>query len=126
MTIRLDPHPHEEEFRALWRAGWGSDWRGALPRWEISLAHLGAYDGERLVGYVNVATDGGSHAFLLDPTVHPDYRRQTLGTQLVQRAALVSRERGARFLHVDYEPHLDSFYTACGFQPTLAGLMRLD
>ena len=30
----------------------------------------GAYDGERLVGYVNVATDGSGHAFLLDPTVH--------------------------------------------------------
>jgi hypothetical protein len=29
------------------------------------------------------------------------------------------------WLHVDYEPHLDSFYRACGFQPTLAGLLEL-
>jgi hypothetical protein len=26
---------------------------------------------------------------------------------------------------VDYEPHLDPFYRACGFVPTLAGLICL-
>jgi tRNA(Met) C34 N-acetyltransferase TmcA len=74
---------------------------------------------------VNVATDGSGHAFLLDPTVHPVVQRRGLGTRLVTRAIEVSRKRGAQWLHVDYEPHLDRFYKACGFKPTLAGLIRL-
>lgn len=126
IEIRVDPFPAEADFRALWRAGWGGDWRGPLPDWRISLVHLGAYEGGRLVGYANVATDGAGHAFLLDPTVHPDVRRQGLGKRLVLRAIEVARERGGQWLHVDYEPHLEGFYRACGFTPTLAGLIRLD
>jgi GNAT superfamily N-acetyltransferase len=126
IEIRVDPFPRPTAFSALWRAGWGNDWQGVLPNWKISLVHLGAYDGDRLVGYVNVATDGSGHAFLLDPTVHPDHRRRGLGTLLVQRATELSRERGGRWLHVDYDQHLDGFYKACGFRPTLAGLIKLD
>jgi ribosomal protein S18 acetylase RimI-like enzyme len=125
LEIRVDPFPEREEFSALWRSGWGSDWKGPLPNWKISLVHLGAYDGGRLVGYVNVATDGSGHAFLLDPTVHKDWRRRGLGTTLVRRATELSRERGGQWLHVDYEPHLAAFYAACGFRPTQAGLIRL-
>jgi GNAT superfamily N-acetyltransferase len=89
------------------------------------LAHVGAYDGERLVGFVNVAWDGGVHAFLLDTTVHPEFQRQGIATTLVRRAAELARERGAQWLHVDYEPHLEGFYRGCGFRPTLAGLIAL-
>jgi hypothetical protein len=28
-------------------------------------------------------------------------------------------------LHVDFEPHLTSFYRNCGFRQTAAGLMKL-
>jgi GNAT superfamily N-acetyltransferase len=126
VDIRIDPHPSAEAFDALWLAGWGTPRTGPPPRWEMSLVHLGAYADERLVGYVNVATDGGGHAFLLDPTVHPDFRGRGLGTLLVRRATEIAHERGARWLHVDYEPHLDGFYRACGFTPTMAGLIRLD
>lgn len=91
-----------------------------------SLAYVCAYDGDRLVGFVYVAWDAGIHAFLLEPTVHPDMRRRGLGTELVRRAAAAARERGCQWLHVDYESHLDGFYKACGFKPTLAGLIRLD
>jgi GNAT superfamily N-acetyltransferase len=74
---------------------------------------------------VNVAWDGGAHAFLLDTTVHPDHQRQGIATALVRRAVDLARERGAHWLHVDYEPHLDGFYRGCGFRPTAAGLIAL-
>jgi GNAT superfamily N-acetyltransferase len=125
LEIRIDPFPSREEFSALWESGWGNPWKGPLPNWQISLVHLGAYKAGRLVGYVNVATDGSGHAFLLDPTVHRDVQRRGLGTLLVRRAVEISGERGGQFVHVDYEPHLDGFYKACGFTPTLAGLIRL-
>lgn len=90
-----------------------------------SLGYLGAFAGDALVGFVNVAWDGGAHAFLLDPTVHPDYRRRGLGLRLVREAAALARAAGVEWLHVDYEPHLQAFYVAAGFRPTAAGLLRL-
>jgi len=90
-----------------------------------SLAHVCAHAGDRLVGYVNLAWDGGAHAFLLDTTVHPGWQRGGVGRELVRRAAAVARERGAHWLHVDYEPQLDGFYRGCGFRPTAAGLIQL-
>jgi GNAT superfamily N-acetyltransferase len=72
-----------------------------------------------------VAWDGGVHAFLLDPTVHPDFRRQGIGLDLVHAAAGVVADSGIEWLHVDYEPPLEPFYRAAGFRPTPAGLLRL-
>ncbi len=37
----------------------------------------------------------------------------------------MSRARGAEWLHVDYEEHLEAFYQGCGFRPTPAGLLLL-
>lgn len=123
---RLDPFPSEEELNPLWRAAWGSDWSGDLAFiLTRSLVHAAAYDGDRLVGYVNVAWDGGVHAFLLDTTVDPGFQRRGIATELVRLVTEASRTRGAEWLHVDYEPHLLGFYEACGFRPTAAGLIKL-
>jgi GNAT superfamily N-acetyltransferase len=111
-------------FGAAWDDHTPSDFAPILAR---SLLYVCAYyDGEMLVGYVNLAWDGGIHAFLLDTTVHRGWQRQGIGGELVRRAAEAARGRGIVWLHVDYEPHLEGFYLGCGFSPTAAGLMRLN
>jgi GNAT superfamily N-acetyltransferase len=116
-----------EDLNALFAASWPEhpwcDFHSILSH---SLAYVCAYQGERLVGYVNLAWDGGIHAFVLDTTVHPGTRRRGIGTELVKRAGAVARERGIVWLHVDFEPHLREFYRRCGFRHTEAGLMRLQ
>jgi GNAT superfamily N-acetyltransferase len=124
--VRINPWPDEGDLGALMRAAWDDDAAtGNVARLKAGLVHAGAYDGERLVGFVNVAWDGGIHAFILDTSVHPDYRRQGIGADLVHAAAEAARERGAVWLHVDYEPQYASFYERCGFRHTAAGIMRL-
>lgn len=126
ITIRVDCRPDLVTLRSLMASAWGTPTDADFEAiWARSLAHLAAYDGERLVGYVNVASDGGIHASVFDTTVDPDYRRQGIGTRLVVEAAAIARSRGAQCLHVDFEPSLAAFYAACGFLPTAAGLMRL-
>ena len=126
IEIVTDPFPDDEAMRGLWLAAWGDEGPGSFrPILERSLAHVGAYDGTALVGFVNVAWDGGVHAFILDTCVDPAYRRRGIALRLVERAAELARQRGAHWLHVDYEPHLEGFYRQCGFGPTAAGLMRL-
>jgi GNAT superfamily N-acetyltransferase len=99
-----------------------SDWQPVL---EHSLVYVGAFDGDSLIGFVNVAWDGGDHAFLLDPRVHPDQRNRGIGTELVRRAEAAARDAGCEWLHVDYDAELTSFYEACGFRPTAAGVITL-
>ncbi len=117
----------DEALNALFAAAWpGHESRSWAPVHARSLTWVTAWSaGKDLIGYVNVATDGGVHAFLLDTTVHPGHRRQGLGSRLVREAAAAASAAGATWLHVDYEPHLDGFYTGCGFSPTAAGLLRL-
>src|SRR6185436_19156284 len=64
-----------------------------------SLAYVCAYLDMDLVGFVNLAWDGGIHAFLLDTTVHPDVQRQGIGKRLVYEAATVAQAKGIVWLH---------------------------
>lgn len=99
-----------------------SDWQPVLAK---SLVYVAAFDGARLVGFVNVAWDGRDHAFLLDTRVHPDHRHKGVGKELVARAAAAAKAAGCEVLHVDYSDELDRFYVACGFKHTIAGLIWL-
>ena len=77
---------------AAWHAVGDQDWAPILRR---SLGWVCALEGDRLVGFVNVAWDGGVHAFLLDTTVHPDVQHQGIGTSLVLEAVAMAQARGA-------------------------------
>jgi ribosomal protein S18 acetylase RimI-like enzyme len=79
-----------------------------------------------LIGFVNVAWDGGDHAFLLDTKVRSDHQRRGIGTELVRVAVEHAREAGCEWMEVDFVPELAPFYyDACGFKPTAAGLLNL-
>ena len=124
----MNPRVSDRELNALISAAWNglAAEEGVVERLKRhSLAYLCAYEEDELVGFVNVAWDGGIHGFILDTSVHPDYRRQGVGVKLVQQAAKVAKERGLTWLHVDYEERLESFYGACGFTQTKAGLINL-
>jgi GNAT superfamily N-acetyltransferase len=90
------------------------------------LAFVCAYYSERLIGFVYLAWDGGTHAFVLDTTVHPEFRRRGVGTKLMEHTAITAKKRGIEWIHVDYEPHLQDFYAGCGFKNTTAGLINLQ
>ena len=100
------------------------DWEGQLA--SHSLGWVVARDEDRLVGFVNVAWDGGTHAFLLDTVVAVSHRGRGVGQALVQAAVSGAAAARCEWLHVDWESDLDPFYIdTCGFTPTAAGLQRL-
>ena len=126
VVSRVDPPVSAEELDELFTASWHRhkprDWNPVLRR---SLVYICAYQDHRLIGFVNVAWDGGVHGFILDTTVHPEMQRRGIGRSLMSRAASVARDRDLEWLHVDFEPHLRGFYDLCGFRPTEAGLLHL-
>ena len=118
------------ELNALHAEGFGTpvrddDWLGQVEG--HSLGWVTARDaGGDLVGFVNVAWDGGVHAFILDTLTAARAQRQGIGTQLVRIATERARDAGCEWLHVDFEPHLTRFYLAsCGFGSTPAGVIAL-
>ena len=79
-----------------------------------------------LVGFVNVAWDGGDHAFLIDTKTRRTYQRRRVGVRVVSRAIAEARTAGCEWLFVDFESSLATFYIeACGFRSTPAGLVHL-
>ncbi len=79
-----------------------------------------------MVGWVNVAWDGGVHAFVLDTIVTRARRHRGIGTRLVAMAVEQARLAGCEWLHVDFDDELARFYfDACGFTPTPAGVIAL-
>ena len=123
IDYRRGPAVAEADLNRLFAASWPNhattDFASLLRH---SLTYVCAYAGDRLVGFVYLAWDGGVHAFLLDPAM----RRRGIGRRLIAEAVDAARERGITWVHVDYEPELAAFYRACGFRPTLAGLIRLN
>jgi GNAT superfamily N-acetyltransferase len=116
----------DRELNTLFAAAWpGRRPARYGPVLQRSLTWITARSDGVLVGFVNVATDGGAHAFLLDTTVHPDWQRRGIGRRLVTAAIIEARTYGMTWLHVDYEPHLNNFYRGCGFRSTDAGLLHL-
>ncbi|OIK07541.1 GNAT family N-acetyltransferase [Streptomyces monashensis] len=101
-----------------------SEWRARLER--HSLGWVCAREDGTLVGFVNVAWDGGAHAFLVDTVVARHCRRRGVGAALVAAAAEGARSARCAWLHVDFEDHLRPFHLdACGFEETAAGLLAL-
>jgi GNAT superfamily N-acetyltransferase len=100
------------------------DWVGQVRA--HSLGWVTARDGAELVGFVNVAWDGGVHAFILDTMVPAAHRRRGIGARLVAMAEAEARAAGCEWLHVDFDDDLRTFYfDACGFTPAPAGVIAL-
>ncbi|ATG52937.1 GNAT family N-acetyltransferase [Brachybacterium vulturis] len=125
-------------------------WRGAVTDQEVSGLHAAAFDhaeelepwrerleryslgwvtvrrGELLVGFCNVITDGGHHAFLLDVIVHPDHQGTGVGKELVHRTIEECRTSSVDWLHVDFEADLGPFAMTEGlFRRSSAGILRV-
>jgi len=134
IACSVRPSVSNEDLNRLFEEAWPSDgdsessvsgrnFEEVLRR---SLTYVCAFYGEQLIGFVNLAWDGGVHAFVLDTVVHPDFQRRGIGKKLVSLAIAEAKGCDIEWIHVDFEPHLRSFYSECGFVKTEAGLIQLS
>jgi GNAT superfamily N-acetyltransferase len=126
ITYLLNPPLENTALNELFSSAWGKPYAfNFQAELEAALCYIGAFDGSKLIGFVKLISDAGVYAFLLDLSVHADYKRRGIGQELVARAVAVAKERGCEWVHVDFEDHFEPFYQKCGFKPTKAGLIEL-
>ncbi|WP_434726037.1 GNAT family N-acetyltransferase [Trueperella pyogenes] len=86
---------------------------------DSSFRRVWAFDGERVVGYVNAISDGVLAAFIPWLEVHPDYRGQGIGTELMKH--IVAQLGGVYSIDLVCDGELTKYYERLGFMP-LAGM----
>lgn len=84
-----------------------------------------AFDGDRVVGFINAISDGELAAFIPWLEVLPSHQRRGVGRELVRRLHAELDEHYSIDLICD--PQLASFYSALGFEELLGmGQRRPD
>lgn len=81
---------------------------------------IGAYDGDRLVGFARTFDDGGIWAIVCDLCIHPDYRKCGIASEIMAQIKIWATDDGFRtlrlFADVSTDPGLFEFYKKCGFK----------
>lgn len=88
--------------------------------------HLCCFDGDRLIGYAAVVSNGVTDAYIQDLMVHPDYQQKGVGRQLMQLTFDRLRTDGIYMVSVIYgDAALQKYYEDFGFTTMRCGQMEL-
>jgi GNAT superfamily N-acetyltransferase len=120
MTLQYSNRtPDASAFKSLYdTTGWGPATR-PLEFYAASLQGSwtvhGAYDGERLVGFGRVISDGRLHAFVTEMIIHPEYQRRGIGEQIIKALVANCHAAGIRDIQLFCAQGKAGFYLQNGF-----------
>lgn len=126
LEYQTNPSASPESIAALRRSvGWGgmeAELRNPALRDYLTIA---CYDGDELVGFLDVVSNGVTDAYIQDVMVRPDYQGRGIGTELMNRAMERLKNDRIYMISVIYgEESLRSFYERFGFCTMLCGQME--
>ena len=81
--------------------------------------NITAYDGQKLVGYLRILSDGCYFGTITELLVLPEYQGQGIGSRLLQLA----RETTPTMLYFGAQPGVEGFYEKNGCQKGLQSYM---
>ena len=116
-------HPAEECPRLYEHVGWSRAANEEELREVLEAGPaVGAWDGERLVGFVRTLSDGHLAAYVEDVMVHQDYRRGGVGDLIMSR--LLREIKQSANVSLFCERPVARFYERHGFRATSYVLMQ--
>jgi GNAT superfamily N-acetyltransferase len=116
-------HPAEECPRLYEHVGWSRAANEEELREVLEAGPaVGAWDGERLVGFVRMLSDGHLAAYVEDVMVHQDYRRSGVGDRIMLR--LLREIKRSANVSLFCERPVARFYERNGFRATSYVLMQ--
>jgi GNAT superfamily N-acetyltransferase len=114
--------PSTDQYFALFETtGWNREYLVRSDELARAVANsqyvVTAYDGEKLIGFGRVVTDGVLHAMLYDMIVHPDYQGRGIGTNILGMLVKWCNEMHIRDVQLFCARGKSAFYGKSGFNP---------
>jgi GNAT superfamily N-acetyltransferase len=121
MPIEFRPEiPASLEFWELFQTtGWNEKYRlspdDLMQALRSSWYVISAYDGERLIGFGRLVSDGVLHAMIYELIVLPDYQGQGIGGKILEKLVERCRMLGVRDIQLFCARGKRDFYEKRGF-----------
>lgn len=101
--------------------GWNREYRIVQDDLAVVLQNswylIAAYEGDRLVSFGRIVTDGLLHAMVYDLITDPDYQGRGIGGEVLRRLVAKCREAGIREIQLFSAAGKREFYQKRGFRP---------
>jgi len=112
--------PAGDQFWQLFRmSGWNEIYRLSseelIQALEASWYVLSAYEGNQLVGFGRLVSDGVLHAMIYELIVLPEYQGQGIGGQILEKLVEKCQEAGVRDIQLFCAVGKREFYEKRGF-----------
>lgn len=89
-----------------------------------SYYHIAAYDGDKLIGYIDCVSNGVTDAYIQDLMVDPLYQGKGIGSELMNKMIDFLKEQHIYIISVIFDESLKSFYERFGFNTMLSGQLE--
>ena len=80
----------------------------------------------KLVGFIDILSDGIADAYLQDLAIHPEFQRKGIGTELVKKAIRLLQKNNLKCIQVTFNPEYEEFFKRFGFHIYKAGVIDRD
>jgi len=81
------------------------------------------FDGDHLVGFVDVISDGVDDALVRNLIVHPSHQRRGIALNLLKKVIEKTRQDQVKTINVLFEPELIELYHKAGFSIIQGGII---
>ncbi len=120
LTYLTDAPPIAQYFPLFESTGWNSEYRLSKEELASSLRksfHLiSVYDGDRLVGFGRIVSDGIFHAMIYEMIVLPGYQNKGIGSEILKRLLKKCGEKKIRDVQLFCARGKRAFYEKHGFE----------
>jgi GNAT superfamily N-acetyltransferase len=110
----------EDYFELFATTGWNDEYHLTAEELHAAISKswhaLSVYEGDRLVGFGRVVSDGVLHAMIYDLIVVPEYRGKGIGAEILQRLVETCRDAGIRDVQLFAARGRREFYERRGFR----------
>jgi len=112
--------PAMDSFHALFEStGWNREYQATPEELILAVTNsqfvVNAYDGEKLVGFGRVVTDGVLHAMIYDMIILPSYQNRGIGSRILNLLVNKCREANIRDIQLFCAQNKQGFYEKHGF-----------
>jgi ribosomal protein S18 acetylase RimI-like enzyme len=127
ITISQDSEISDTEIEELRSAvGWDNTTGPFSVVKERLFTYFTARKDGRLVGFLDVLSDGIADAYIQDLAVRPDCQKQGIATELMKRAIRFLQSKNIKCIQVTFLPSHEEFFKKFGFYIFRAGIIDRD